>query len=71
MLAYLGFCASQLVYLCSPQSQLRNHEKEHENLTSDTTALTATEGMTPMEEAEQEIGGIGMFSIVSFRLMAK
>lgn len=56
----MRFCAS-LVYLCSPQSQLRNHEKEHENLTSDTTALTSTEGMTTMEEAEREIGGMHVF----------
>lgn len=45
----------------SPQSQLRNHEKEHENLTSDPAALTATEVMTTMEEAEQEVGGKQVF----------
>lgn len=61
MLACMGFCASQLVYLFSLQSQLRNHEKEHENLTSESTAITATEGMTTMEEAEQEIGGRHVF----------
>lgn len=47
--------------VCSPQSQLRNHEKEHENLTSDPAALTATEGMPTMEEAEQEMGGRQVF----------
>lgn len=49
------------MYLLSPQSQLRNHEKEHENLTSATTALIATKGMTTMEEAEQEVGGGHVF----------
>lgn len=45
------------VYLCLPQSQLRSHEKEHDNLSSDTSALTATDGMTTIKEAEQEIAG--------------
>ncbi|TWW67099.1 zinc finger protein 507 [Takifugu flavidus] len=37
------------------KSQLRSHEKEHDNLSSDTAALTATDGMTIIKEAEQEI----------------
>uniref|UniRef100_H3CDC4 Zinc finger protein 507 n=1 Tax=Tetraodon nigroviridis TaxID=99883 RepID=H3CDC4_TETNG len=38
------------------KSQLRNHEKEHENLTSDTTAFNAIEGIATAEDAEREIG---------------
>lgn len=62
MLAHVRFCASQLVCLCPPQSQLRNHEKEHENLTSDTTAFNAIEGIATAEDAEREIGGRRVFS---------
>lgn len=57
VLACMWFCASQLVHLCSLQSQLRNHEKEHDNLSSHTTALTTTDAMTTIKEAEQEIAG--------------
>lgn len=41
----------------SPQSQLRNHEKEHDSLSSDTSALTAADGMATIKEAEQETAG--------------
>lgn len=46
------------VCICLPQSQLRSHEKEHDNLSSDTAALTTTDGMTTIKEAEQEIAGM-------------
>lgn len=45
---------AQCVCFCLPQSQLRSHEKEHDNLSSDTAA---TDGMTTIKEAEQEIAG--------------
>lgn len=54
---FLIVLACMFVHLCSLQSQLRNHEKEHDNLSSHTTALTATDAMTTIKEAEQEIAG--------------
>lgn len=48
------FICFTMFYIFLIQSQLRNHEKEHHSLSSDTAALTAvTETAAMLEEAER------------------